>query len=79
MAAPQAQGGVAEIWYRHAGTGPGGRGLRYKVRQEVMEQLFEANQPNLSLPSPVDGLLTLYPPRYSLVVPVLDLRSNLDN
>ena len=43
------------VWVR---TGPGGRGLRYKVRQEVMVQLLKVNQPNISLSAsvPVNGL-----------------------
>jgi len=32
----------------------------YKVRQEVMEQLFKVNQPNISLSVPVNTFLPLY-------------------
>jgi len=42
------------VWVR---TGPGERGLRYKVRQEVMEQLSKVNQPNISLSVVVNGFL----------------------
>ena len=30
------------------------------VRQEVMEQLFKVNQPNISMPVPVNRFLPLY-------------------
>ncbi|RPA89159.1 hypothetical protein L873DRAFT_707894 [Choiromyces venosus 120613-1] len=37
----------------------------YKVRQEVKEQLFQVNKPNISLPVPVNGFITLYIPTIS--------------
>ena len=42
------------VWVR---TNPGERGLRYKIRQEVMEQLFKVNQPNISLSVAVNRFL----------------------